>query len=486
MRGTADMGALKATCLLSLLLLVPLQQVTTAENDTPVKRPDMLRLHEDLFVKSGYDSYVRPVRDFKLPTNITLDLALAHIIDLDEKNQVLMAKVWLRMKWTDEFLTWNVSEYGGIETIVTKAESIWRPDLFLYNDVNHEFDGWLDDVVMISSDGLVDWKAPAVILSACLVDASDFPFDNQKCALQFGSWNQDGRYVDYFSKNEVGDLANLIRNVEWKVTKLVAKRSNPLYNGVPYPDVTFTIHLTRHPTFYVINMFLPCALLAFVVAATFYLPPDCGEKISFGVAVLLSLVVFQLLVAEVTPRSESVPVIGVFIIVSMALMTLSLLATAFVIKLGDSLQDSRPVPGWARKVFLKYASKALLMGDQSKHGCEAPLKGYANQNGSDEEADGIGRRSTDEQQSRVYLPARSIMKSQASMKKQLECLLQIKGAVEEISGYMKKTDAMENIHNDWKTLAMVVDRIFLVLYFIASSITLAVTLLTVGPPIHEM
>ncbi|XP_066289050.1 neuronal acetylcholine receptor subunit alpha-9-like isoform X1 [Branchiostoma lanceolatum] len=388
-------------------------------------------------------------------------------------------------KWTDEFLTWNVSDYGGIETISTQAESIWRPDLFLYHNVNHEFDGWLDDVVIISSDGLVDWKAPAVTMSACLVDVSDFPFDKQECPLKFGSWNHNGRQIDYFSKNNVGDLANLIRNAEWDVPKLIAKRSNPLYNGVPYPDVTFTIHMTRRPTFYVINMFLPCALLAFVVAATFYLPPDCGEKISFGVAVLLSLAVFQLLVAEAVPRSENIPAIGRFIFVSLALMTLSLLSTAFVITLGDSVQDSKPVPGWARKVFLKYASKALLMGDQSKHTWEAPWyicnsPSKHTENDSNYETHRNDMCSDTKQKSTIYLPAKSTMKTPASMKKQVEFLLQIKSTVEEISGYMKKMDMVKTIHNEWKTLAMVVDRIFLVLYIIASVITLVVTLLSVN------
>ncbi|XP_078688827.1 neuronal acetylcholine receptor subunit alpha-10-like isoform X3 [Branchiostoma floridae x Branchiostoma belcheri] len=305
-----------------------------AESAASRNKPDILRLHEDLFETSGYNSNVRPVRDYRRPINVTLDLALAHIIDLDEKDQILTVDIWLRMKWTDEFLTWNVSEYGGIESVTTRAERIWRPDLFLYHNVNHEFDGWLDEVVVITSDGLVDWKAPAVAMSACPVDVSDFPFDKQRCKLQFGSWNHDGRYIDYFSKNNMGDLASFIRNAEWEVPELVAKRSNPLYNGVPYPDVTFTIHMTRRSTFYVINMFLPCVLLAFVVGATFYLPPDCGEKISFGVAVLLSLAVFQLLVAEAVPRSENIPAIGRFIFVSLALMALSLLSTAFVITLG--------------------------------------------------------------------------------------------------------------------------------------------------------
>ncbi|XP_035665065.1 neuronal acetylcholine receptor subunit alpha-10-like [Branchiostoma floridae] len=462
-RVTTTMGTLKTNYLLSFLLLVASQQVARAENATSDERPDMLRLYQDLFVKSGYNSNVRPVRDFRRPTNVTLDLALAHIIEMDERNQVLTADVWLRMKWTDEFLTWNVSEYGGIETMVTPAESIWRPDLFLYHNVNYEFDGWLDRVVMISSDGVVDWKAPAVTMSACLVNVSDFPFDRQECSLQFGSWNQDGRYVDYYSKKEVGDLANLIRNSEWEVPKLVAKRSNLLYNGVPYPDVTFTIHMARRPTFYVTNMLVPCALLAFLMGATFYLPPDCGEKISFGVAVLLSLAVFQLLVAEAVPRSENIPAIVRFIIASLALMTLSLLASSFVINLGDSVRDSKPVPAWARKVFLKYASKALLMGDQSKH--SVPTQHM--EHGSNSEVIENSMRSAAEHRSRA-------------IKKQRESLLQIKGAVEEISRYIKRIDAVKNIHNDWKTLAIVVDRIFLVLYIIACAITLLLTLLSIG------
>ncbi|XP_019630827.1 PREDICTED: neuronal acetylcholine receptor subunit alpha-10-like isoform X1 [Branchiostoma belcheri] len=499
------MPALKAAYLLSLLL-VTLQQAASTENSTSLtrhlenstsltrhlenstslKKPDILRLHEDLFVKSGYHPYIRPIRDLKRPTNVTLDLAMANIINLDEKNQVLTAEVWLRMKWTDEFLTWNVSEYGGIETIATQAENIWRPDMFLYHNVNHEFGGWLEDVVMISSDGQVDWKAPAVTMSACLVDVSDFPFDKQKCYLQFGSWNQDGRHVDYFSESEVGDMANLIRNVEWDVPKLSVERHEHNFNGVPYPDVTFTMHMTRRSTFYVINMFLPCALLAFVVGATFYLPPDCGEKISFGVSVLLTLTVFQLVVAQEVPQSESVPTVGLFIIVSLALMTLSLLATTFVMNLGDSGEENHPVPGWARKVFLKYISRALLMGDQSGQNEDelwyrynaypSPEHMKNNTIYINRKVDGNSIYSGTERRSRLGLPARPERKSRASPTK-LEYLLEIKGAVEEISAYMEKLDTVKNIHNDWKTLATVVDRIFLVLYLVACIIALVVTLL---------
>ncbi|XP_066279984.1 neuronal acetylcholine receptor subunit alpha-9-like [Branchiostoma lanceolatum] len=445
----------------------------------------MLRLYEDLFETSGYTPDVRPVEDFRSPTNVTVNLALAHIIDMDEKNQVLTADVWLRLKWTDEFLTWNASEYGGIEIITVKAVKIWRPDFFLYHNVNHEFDGWLENVVMIYSDGTVDWKAPAVTMSACLVDVSDFPFDKQECPLKFGSWNQDGRQVNYVNESRNGDLGDLIPNVEWDVPKLEVERHVEYYSDVPYPDVTFTIHMTRKTTFYVINMFLPCVLLAFVVAATFYLPPDCGEKISFGVAVLLSLAVFQLLVAEAVPRSENIPVIGRYIFVSMALMSLSLISTAFVITLGDSVQDSKPVPDWARKVFLKYASMALLMGNQSRRSWKSCENSYSpptsvpltEMNGF---SNGNGVYSVRRGSPTLRSMSTSFTDSHPASEKQLECLKQIQFTVQEMLTKIKYVDNVHNVHNEWKILAKVVDRIFLVLYIIACVITLLVTLFTVG------
>lgn len=51
-------------------------------------------------------------------------------------------------------------------------------------------------------------------------------------------------------------------------------------------------------------------MISFLAPLGFYLPADSGEKVSLGVTVLLALTVFQLLVAESMPPSESVPLIG--------------------------------------------------------------------------------------------------------------------------------------------------------------------------------
>ncbi len=36
-------------------------------------------------------------------------------------------------KWTDQLISWDPSNYGGIDFIHVPLDKIWIPDIFLYN-----------------------------------------------------------------------------------------------------------------------------------------------------------------------------------------------------------------------------------------------------------------------------------------------------------------------------------------------------------------
>lgn len=55
----------------------------------------------------------------------------------DERNQVLIAYLWIRQSWNDAYLRWNKEEYDGLEVIHIPSSLVWRPDLVLYNKYNH-------------------------------------------------------------------------------------------------------------------------------------------------------------------------------------------------------------------------------------------------------------------------------------------------------------------------------------------------------------
>ena len=157
------------------------------------------------------------------------------------------------------------------------------------------------------------WNTPAILKSSCKIDVSFFPFDTQACAMKFGSWSYSGAMIDFDNTSAYGDISAYTDNGEWNLNAMNVKKNVVYYQCCkdPYPDITFTIIINRRPLFYVFNVIIPCMLLSLVTSFTFLLPADSGEKISFVLTSLLSLIVFLLLVAETIPASsEQVPLIG--------------------------------------------------------------------------------------------------------------------------------------------------------------------------------
>ncbi|KAL1261118.1 hypothetical protein QQF64_008945, partial [Cirrhinus molitorella] len=267
------------------------------------------KLLNDLF--KNYTSALRPVEDTEDILNVTLQITLSQIIDMDERNQILTAYLWIRQVWIDKYLTWNKDNYDGLDTIRVPGSYVWRPDIVLYNSADDHFTSTMDTNVVIRHDGQIMWDAPAITKSSCKVDVSFFPFDAQQCRLTYGSWTYNGNQLDILNAMESADLADLVDNVEWEVLGMPAKRNIILYGccADPYPDVTYTLKLKRRASFYVFNLLIPCVMISFLAPLGFYLPADSGEKVSLGVTVMLALTVFQLLVAEIMPPSENVPLI---------------------------------------------------------------------------------------------------------------------------------------------------------------------------------
>ena len=78
-----------------------------------------------------------------------------------------------------------------------------------------------------------------------------------------------------------------------------------------YPDVTFTIHMTRRSLFYVVNLIFPCLLIYAVSFLGFFLPPESGDKVNLEITVLLALVVFLLIAGETLPPTpDAIPALG--------------------------------------------------------------------------------------------------------------------------------------------------------------------------------
>jgi len=184
-------------------------------------------------------------------------------------------------------------------------------------------------------------------------------------------------------------MSNYIRSGEWHIIHIDIKRNDVTYPccpGIYYPDVTiygrkkdsflsfFSLHLfifclkinlvriRRRILYYLFNIIFPCIWLSILSLLGFWLPPDSGEKITLGITVLLAFSVFMLLIAESMPAtSEMVPLIEIYLTIVMALTSMSIVLTVYVLQLHHSGPVIIPIPHSFKYSLVRYIAPAIGM-----------------------------------------------------------------------------------------------------------------------------
>ncbi|XP_035919886.1 neuronal acetylcholine receptor subunit alpha-7-like isoform X2 [Anopheles stephensi] len=324
----------------------------------------------------NYNVLERPVVNESDPLQLSFGLTLMQIIDVDEKNQLLITNIWLKLEWNDMNVRWNSSEYGGVRDLRIPPHRLWKPDVLMYNSADEGFDGTYPTNVVVRNNGSCLYVPPGIFKSTCKIDITWFPFDDQRCEMKFGSWTYDGFQLDLQLQDESGgDISSFITNGEWELLGVPGKRNEIYYNCCPEPyiDITFAILIRRKTLYYFFNLIVPCVLIASMALLGFTLPPDSGEKLSLGVTILLSLTVFLNMVAETMPAtSDAVPLLGTYFNCIMFMVASSVVSTILILNYHHRNSDTHEMSEWIRVVFLIWLPFILRMsrpGEPYPHPC---------------------------------------------------------------------------------------------------------------------
>ncbi|XP_039720727.1 neuronal acetylcholine receptor subunit alpha-4 isoform X1 [Pteropus medius] len=282
----------------------------------------------------------------------------------DEKNQMMTTNVWVKQEWHDYKLRWDPGDYENVTSIRIPSELIWRPDIVLYNNADGDFAVTHLTKAHLFHDGRVQWTPPAIYKSSCSIDVTFFPFDQQNCTMKFGSWTYDKAKIDLVSMHSRVDQLDFWESGEWVIVDAVGTYNTRKYAccAEVYPDITYAFVIRRLPLFYTVNLIVPCLLISGLTVLVFYLPSDCGEKVTLCISVLLSLTVFLLLITEIIPSTSLViPLIGEYLLFTMIFVTLSIIVTVFVLNVHHRSPRTHTMPAWVRRAFLDAAPRLLLM-----------------------------------------------------------------------------------------------------------------------------
>ena len=150
-------------------------------------------LRKKLFEK--YDTGTRPVKDYHDSVKVNFTLKINSLEYFDQISEKVKFNMEMTYVWYDEYLKWNRSDYD-IKFVNIGSEPIWKPDLELYNSASSPELWSMDGSTKVYSDGKVRWVLPVLYSFSCPLKLEDFPFDEQTCEMDFGSWKSNKDYLD--------------------------------------------------------------------------------------------------------------------------------------------------------------------------------------------------------------------------------------------------------------------------------------------------
>ncbi|XP_075694868.1 5-hydroxytryptamine receptor 3A-like [Rhinoderma darwinii] len=427
-------------------------------------KPTLLRLSDKLM--EGYKKGVRPVYNWRQTTTVFIDVMVYAILGVDEKNQVLTTYIWYRQFWVDEFLTWDPMDYENVSQISIPTEKIWVPDILINEFVDV---GKSPDIpyVYVNHEGRVQNYKPIQVVTACSLNIYNFPFDLQNCSLTFTSWLhtiQDINVSLWRTPEEVKEDKSVFMNKgEWELLYVLSQYRMFVEHEDSFAEMKFHVVIKRRPLFYAVNLLLPSMFLMVMDIIGFYLPPDSGERVSFKITLLLGYSVFLIIVSDTLPATAiGTPLIGVYFVVCMALLVISLTETILIVRLVHK-QDLQPhVPEWVKKLVLEKITILLCirnnkkftashihssnMSRQMENSSTAKLTHYNSENAKDYERS-VG----------AILPTK-------------ESSIVVDSILHEIASirqYLEKRDEYRDIAKEWLQVGYVLDVLLFRVYLVA-------------------
>ncbi|XP_069576066.1 5-hydroxytryptamine receptor 3A-like [Brachyistius frenatus] len=254
-----------------------------------------------------------------------------------ENDQTFISRVQIETFWHNNFISWNLDDFCGIDHIYIPAQSLWKPDIVI-EEMLEKDKFYQSPYLSIDCNGLVQYTQEQVVRSTCKMAVYKFPFDIQRCTISFKFL----LYSDEDVKIEVSESQNtitehsreaIVTQYEWIFIDITVNNKT-VSDQFDQTKIIYTITMMRRSVLYIVNFLLPIFFFFCLDLASFLISDSGGEKLSYKVTVLLAVTVMQLILNDILPSSsDRVPLIAIYCIGIFALMMLSLMETILVMYL---------------------------------------------------------------------------------------------------------------------------------------------------------
>ena len=289
---------------------------------------------------------------------VTVEMYLIALNDVDEVEQKIQITAYLKVVWSDHFLSWTPASYNNIDKITVKQDRVWKPDLALanaYDTVSGLGDSFM--YLTITHLGEVSWYPYQIFDSSCTLDMTNFPFDSQSCDIQLVTWSSTKEMINIVSGTDGFDTTFFETNANWDLLSVSTADSSTSTTA----GLSFNLKIRRKPFFFLLNFIIPIVCLSILNLFVFVLPCESGEKTSYAIVLFLSFAIFLLIVTEIMPEGmNTVPVMSTYLLIQCVMSTIIVFVTIIQLRLHNQ-GDVTPVPHFLKSfVGIVFALKRKL------------------------------------------------------------------------------------------------------------------------------
>ncbi|XP_074651439.1 glycine receptor subunit alpha-1-like [Tubulanus polymorphus] len=221
---------------------------------------------------------------------------LNHVGSIDAMHMQFAVDLNLRQRWRDPRLSFADHHGESIDFDHKKVTEIWVPDAYFRNakSAKQHLVTVPNRFLRISPEGDVIYSQRLSVVLACNMDMKYFPMDNQTCHIELESFGFTTKDVRFLWSNmsvpiamnndvELPEFSNAVR-MSYQSCEL----NYPSLGVFPCIEVRFMI--TREYGFYLIQTFVPNALIVMLSWFSFWLDPHATPaRISLGLLTVLTM-----------------------------------------------------------------------------------------------------------------------------------------------------------------------------------------------------
>ncbi|XP_018113300.2 5-hydroxytryptamine receptor 3A isoform X1 [Xenopus laevis] len=413
-------------------------------------------------------THVRPAMIWTNRTVVHLDLTLYSIVDLDMQKQILTTYIWFSMSWQNDFVKWDPKTYCDIQNVVVPDTLVWKPDLYIYEMVEDEDKSPKINYLKIKYDGTVTNSKPLRIVGSCSMQNYKFPFDEQICNISFGSYVYNDYQIYMTNKTNSSVVTSNSKVIfsskgDWSLANIKVG-NNPLGN---FSRVTFEIHIIRNPIIYVFNLIIPACLLVILDIASMFMELETEGRLTFKVTIVLGFSVLLLILSGILPNSDTPPMLGIFFCVCMIMMVLSIGGSICTASMAAKCATQTSVSPWMRKWILRYLACVLCY--KTKFIKEHLVTVVANIHTC--ELDQKLTKNLELQENR-----NNLKDDDDPITTAVQILNKMLVGIRKIHQEIVVSKHKDHSSSEWYIAAMVVDRLFLIIYLIIVVITVGLVI----------